>query len=188
MTWIRTRTGKRFDPFDLDNADINIQDIGHSLSNLCRYNGHCAEFYSVAQHSVYVADYVKMLGLDPIWQLAALLHDGSEAYLSDVPRPLKMSKHFVFYRELEQAVQERVHSRFLGLRLLPEVAEEAIGLADMAVLAAEARDLMDNPTDWQLSVKPWTEKIVPLHPGGARSMFFERFQELSVGLPVRGVL
>lgn len=82
--WIQTYTGKKFYPLDPRPEDIDIADIAHALSLQCRYGGHCGTFYSVAEHSILVAQAVPRK--DALW---GLLHDASEAYLVDVPRPIK---------------------------------------------------------------------------------------------------
>lgn len=81
---IRTFTGRYVDPFDPKPDDIVIEDIAHALSNLCRFGGHTKRFYSVAEHSVLCAMLVP-----GEHKLAALLHDASEAYLVDIPTPIK---------------------------------------------------------------------------------------------------
>ncbi len=108
--WIQTYTGRKFFPLDPDPEMICIEDIAHSLSQLCRYNGHSKIFYSVAQHSL-----VLSRELCSGWQYAlmALLHDASEAYLSDLPRPLKMHPQFAFYRKAESRLQSMIYDRFL---------------------------------------------------------------------------
>jgi 5'-deoxynucleotidase YfbR-like HD superfamily hydrolase len=62
---------------------IHIEDITHALSQRCRYAGHTPGFYSVAQHLVLCSD--QALKLCPDLALTALMHDASEAYLSDLP-------------------------------------------------------------------------------------------------------
>ncbi len=181
MSWIRTYTGRRFNPFRLSEADYHVSDISHALSNLCRYNGHCSTFYSVAQHSVYVMDFVKERGFDQDVQLAALLHDASEAYLSDLPRPLKQHSRFYFYQEIEEEVQSAIYKKYLGEKYeFTEDVHDAIKFADMAVLAAEARDLMGNPSDWVLPAKAWERKILPVGPDSAWRLFNIRFQGLTM--------
>ena len=103
--WIETRSGRIFWLPDVRLESIDITDIAHALSMTCRYSGHCNRFYSVARHSVEVAktvpDYLK---------LAALLHDASEAYLTDIPSPFKDMLHG--YREFEDMIQRVVYTRF----------------------------------------------------------------------------
>lgn len=102
---IRTYSGIYFNVFDPDVALIKIEDIAHSLAMQCRFNGHTKSFYSVAQHSVWVAERV------PVKQKkAALLHDGSEAYLSDIPSPIK--KYFTQYHKIEDDVMIAIAKRF----------------------------------------------------------------------------
>lgn len=107
--WIQTYTGKKFFPLDPDPELICIEDIAHSLAMQCRYNGHTRRFYSVAQHSVILASkFFKSHDL----RFAALLHDASEAYLSDVPLPIKHLPQFTFYREAEDRLQRMIFAKF----------------------------------------------------------------------------
>ena len=92
--WIQTFTGKRIYPFDPDPDLICIDDIAHALSNICRFTGHVKHFYSVAQHSVIVANAIPdSLGVPHTNELylQALLHDAQEYLFSDLSRPLKRS-------------------------------------------------------------------------------------------------
>ena len=77
--WMQTYTGERFWPLDPRIEDIHIRDISMALGKLCRYGGHTIFFYSVAEHSVLVSEYVP-----EEYALWGLLHDASEAYLSDI--------------------------------------------------------------------------------------------------------
>lgn len=82
--WIETASGK---PFYLDNPTFEVDVIAHALGMNVRFNGHCRLFYSVAEHSILVAELMDDLGLgDPF---EGLMHDASEAYMSDVPAPFK---------------------------------------------------------------------------------------------------
>jgi len=81
--WITTYTGKRFHYLDPQPEEIDIVDIAHALSLTCRFGGHCKEFYSVAEHSIRVAEIVPKE-----FQLLALLHDAGEAYTGDVQSPI----------------------------------------------------------------------------------------------------
>lgn len=103
--WIQTYTGKQFWPLDPRPEDVDIEDIAHSLAHTFRWNGHTSEGFSVAQHSIYVARLVPESA-----QFWALLHDASEAYMQDVPRPLK--PHFGPYREYEDQLTRVIRSVF----------------------------------------------------------------------------
>lgn len=89
MSYITTYTGKHFDPIQPEPGLFDLTDISHALSLLCRGNGHMKHFYSVAQHSIACAEEAKARGYSARVQLGCLLHDASEAYLSDVTRPVK---------------------------------------------------------------------------------------------------
>ncbi len=88
-TFIATITNKRIYPFSLDKSEIDIEDIAHALARICRFNGHLRYHYSVAEHSVNVAEELKLRGASKELRLFGLLHDASEAYIADIPRPLK---------------------------------------------------------------------------------------------------
>lgn len=148
MSYIRTFTGRLVDPVHLKVDDICIEDIAHALSNQCRFSGHVRRFYSVAEHSVRV---MKKCSLDP---LSALLHDASEAYLVDLPRPLKYHPQFAFYKEVEAHVEGCIATKF-GLLRLKEVADE-IHIADKRWLATEMAELM-NRQDAPLPFEPYPD-------------------------------
>ena len=137
--WIQTFTGKQFWPLDPRPGDIHIEDIAHALSNICRFTGHCRTFYSVAEHSVRVA-----ATLPQRCELWGLLHDASEAYLCDLPRPVKRSGALgVLYCEAERKLSMAVAEKFaLDWPEPPEVK-----LADDILLVTEQRDLMGRPPE-----------------------------------------
>ena len=143
--WIQTHSGRRFNPIKPNPDAIVIQDIAHALSMQCRFSGHCKDFYSVAQHSVlvsYICD-----SQDALW---GLMHDASEAYLVDVPRPLKRSGKFQAYLDFEEVMTQAICRRF-GL---PFKEPPSVKRADTILLATEARDLMSplHP-DWQTACR-----------------------------------
>lgn len=90
MTWILTNSGRPFDLLNPRAENVITTDLAHALSLVCRFCGHCAHHYSVAQHSLLVAYIIEKEGGTPEEQLAGLLHDGTEAYISDLTRPLKL--------------------------------------------------------------------------------------------------
>ena len=106
--WIRTGVGRHFTYDPVDPKQISIRDIAHALSHICRFNGHTNRFYSVAQHSLLVVQ--KMPG-SPREKLAALLHDAAEAYVCDIPSPMKPFLGEP-YRELHDRVQDAIFTKF----------------------------------------------------------------------------
>lgn len=113
--WMQTAQGRQFWPMDPRPEEIHIDDIAHALGMQCRYGGHSLRFYSVAEHCVHVAS-VAPAGLE----LAALMHDASEAYLTDVIRPVKSS--LSNYKEIESNLERCIAERFgLTWPMPPEV-------------------------------------------------------------------
>lgn len=86
---IETFTGRFVDTSDPRPSSIRLEDVAHALSNTCRYGGHCRVFYSVAEHAVFVSERLRRKGFGLSIQLAGLHHDDHEAYLGDIPRPMK---------------------------------------------------------------------------------------------------
>lgn len=173
--WIQTFTGKKFYPLQPKIEDICIEDIAHSLSMQCRYNGHCKQFYSVAQHSAVIAQ----MWFDGDIQLEryALLHDASEAYLSDIPRPLKLLPEFAFYRNAEKKLQSIIFERF-GLE--PNEPEE-IKKADYEILCQEAmsEEIMSPlHSDWSAKAEKRILYLPVLTPKQSEIYFIEQFLRL----------
>jgi len=169
MSWIQTYTGRRFRPQDPAAGDFDIRDVAHALSLLCRFNGHCRVFYSVAEHSVRVSQICP-----PDAALWGLLHDLGEAYIGDLPRPIKPL--FPRFEEIETRLL-RMAGEALGLAwpMPPEVRT-----ADDIMLATEARDLMAPPPEpWPLTQRPLPGVIVPLDPPRAEARFMQRYRELT---------
>lgn len=139
MTWILTRTGRRFDLLQPCPSQVFVLDIAHALAHLCRFNGHASRHYSVAQHSLVVASIVPAEH-----KLAALLHDATEAYVGDMVRPLKQV--MPEYKQIEQRIWLAICERFDIAPELPESVKEA----DMIALATERAQLMpDHPGEWE---------------------------------------
>lgn len=136
--WIETFTGIAFPVKEVRPELINIDDIAHALSMVCRYAGHCRRFYSVAEHSCHVHDVIASDETSKDHSLAALLHDASEAYIGDVTRPLKVC--LPDYREIEKRLQSTIYERFEAV--LTDCGLRVIKRADNMVLKAEAEQLM----------------------------------------------
>ena len=115
---ITTYTGKSFDPTEPDAAVFDVRDIAHSLSRTCRGNGHVKTFFSVGQHCINCAREAELRGYSQRMILACLLHDASEAYMSDVPRPFKSA--MPEYVQAEEKILDMIYERFLGSVLSEE--------------------------------------------------------------------
>jgi 5'-deoxynucleotidase YfbR-like HD superfamily hydrolase len=172
-TWIQTATGKKFYPLDPHKEDVCIEDIAASLAKICRFTGHCKYFYSVAQHSVLVSENVPRKDT-----LCALLHDGSEAYLSDLAKPIKHATDFRLYRDAEWRLMLCISVAFN----LSWPEPESVKRADLILLATERRDLMGKPArPWKSveGIQPLITKIVPWEWREAERRFLDRFHELT---------
>lgn len=184
--YIETFTGKMVDPMHLDEELIDINDIAHSLSLLCRFLGHCLVFYSVAEHSILVANLVHKkrvngVGIDGTLGaeatiktcLAALLHDAAEAYIGDITRPLKHHSMFKQLPEVEQQILGKIMVKFNCTGVDWQLIEKA----DDIMVATEARHLMaDSGKDWNLPEPALNIPLFTLTPEGAETMFLEAFE------------
>lgn len=121
MGTITTYSGHEFDPIKPDIECLDIRDIAHALSMTCRGNGHVKQFYSVGQHCLMCANEAAARGYSNRVVLGCLLHDASEAYMSDVPRPFK--EMLPEYVQLEEKLIDLVYTRFLGSTLTEEEKE-----------------------------------------------------------------
>lgn len=102
---IRTISGKYVNVFEPDPETITIEDIAHALSNQCRFGGHLPRFYSVAQHSVLCWEIA-----DELDKFDALMHDASEAYLLDIPKPIKVE--LADYNRIEDNLMRLIANKF----------------------------------------------------------------------------
>lgn len=139
MSHIMTCSHKMFDPLHPEKDLIDIADIAHSLSMLCRANGHFKSFYSVGQHCINCAREAIARGYSRRVQLGCLLHDGSEAYLSDVTRPVK--QELPQYKLIEEPLQRTIWEKYLKEPLTQE-EEELVFLVDDDILENEFPALM----------------------------------------------
>lgn len=163
MATMNTYTGNKIDPMSITASDISIQDIAHALSLTCRGGGHVSYFFSVAQHSINCMNEAKARGWSERLQLACLLHDASEAYISDIIRPVKA--HLSNYLEIESSIMNAIFERF-GLADLSEEENAMWKQIDDDMMNFELKNLMKGEayrnTDNLSSVpvvaeRPWRE-------------------------------
>ena len=170
--WIQTFTGVQFWPLDPRSEEIVIEDIAHALSLLCRFNGHCKRFYSVAEHSVHTANL-----LPQEIKLWGLLHDASEAYIADIPMPVK--RNLPDYKKIEINLMRAIAERF-GLLSWPMPQE--VKHVDAVLLATEKVALMGKePAPWHKMPDPVDESIIKgLSPADAEERFLSAFMVLTI--------
>lgn len=156
--WIETYTGVKFNFLEPTPDMVQIEDIAHSLSHQCRFSGHTKVFYSVAEHSIRVAQ-----NSGERFFLTGLLHDASEAYIHDIPSPVK--PYLTNYHELEEGIMKAVAAKFGIVWPLPDIVKDA----DRMCLKAEARGLLPSKgKDWVHQFPTLTE-IDDIVPGGVHS-------------------
>jgi len=181
--YIRTYTGRKFNLLNPSLDDIDIADIAHAQSQLCRWTGHCRFHYSIAQH----AWYCSFIGPEE-QALGRLLHDASESYIGDMNRPLK---HFTdaghAYQKVESKLQGLIYTKYgLPAEDLPSVkpADEAMLYAEMDQLFYIEKNF--ESADWTNNnpygrSKSADVKITQWHPELAETMFLSRFNQLTRG-------
>lgn len=172
--WIALSAGQRFWPMDPRPQDFDIGPIAHGLARINRFNGRTSAAYSVAQHSVHVHDLMPDIR---DYQLYALLHDASEAYIQDIISPLKGMLGNI-YSELESRTMLAISQRF-GFPLDDPEVSKTVKWADEVLLVTEIRDLMpEGYLAFCPPQEPMSKRIVCMDVGRAQEVFLERFQAL----------
>jgi uncharacterized protein len=168
--WIQTYSGGAMYPLDPRPGEIEIVDIAHALSNTCRFGGHSKQFYSVAQHCCLLHDVAP-----EEHKMMALMHDASEAYLLDMPRPIKRSQGFEFYREAEDDLMVVIAEKF-GFQY---PCNDWLKETEARLLRTEALCLLSPLREgWETPVLPLPVAILPWAPLQARVEFESRFVAL----------
>lgn len=154
---------------------VTIESVAHALSHVARFGGHTHWHYSVAQHSIYVSQL-----LPRSLRLAGLLHDVAEAFIGDVPTPLKQL--LPDYQKIERRVEKALFKRF-GL---PEELPAEVKYADLRMLAAERMQLMPATAGvaWDIlrDVQPPAFQILPVAHEVAKDAFIDTYYTLLTGL------
>ena len=135
---MNTISGVLLDPKHVKADDIRLYDIAHPLSFICRGVGQVKHFLSVGQHCINCAKEAEGRGYSDRVILACLLHDGAEAYVSDIIRPVKVLLEN--FDEIEDRFQEAIYEHF-GLGDLTEEERELVHHNDDAMLWNEAKEL-----------------------------------------------
>lgn len=165
---IMLASGKLFDFLDPHGSDFDINDIAHGLAHVCRYSGQCRAFYSVAEHSMLVADVVGEFAYE------ALLHDAAEAFIGDVTRPLKQL--LPDYRRIEASIEDAMIERFR----LDRRSKGPVKHADLRVLAAEQAQVMaPGCAEWavEAGIEPAPVVVRNLDPVAAKRAFLLRYEQ-----------
>lgn len=183
--WIITFTGLHVYPFDFRPEMIDLEDIVHALSNLCRFTGHSRRFYSVAEHSVLISQALFEKTDSPIIALQGLLHDAEEAYLNDLSAPVKHMDCMVQYRAAGAEI-ERVILEYFGL---PRVLDPTVKAADLGMLRTEGKFFFYDIDEWApeiVKAKPIEVHPYCWTPPMARGEFMKQFNRLAAVLKTQG--
>lgn len=173
--WLETFTGQKFHFTEPVPEEMHIEDVAHSLSLLCRYNGHTKAFYSVAEHCVLICDWIAANWPGASQQIlrTALLHDVAETYLGDMSRPVKYQ--MPRFKELEHLIEDAAAVRFDLELPYPAIVEEC----DARILVDERQQCMsDSDNEWGTDVLEALDvRIRFLDPPNVRRLFLDRFFE-----------
>lgn len=188
--WIETYTGKKFFVMDPSPLDVNVDDIAHSLSMLCRYFGHVQRFFSVAEHSTVLAwrvlaeindvgskHHLRKLQDRGRMFMTALYHDATEAYTGDMARPLKIN--MPEFKAVEKRIGAEIASALDLFWPIPDLIKEF----DTRILADERDQAMSRSgNQWQ------SDSLVPLgvefqfHRPEVAELEFRKAHEMAIGM------
>ena len=176
-----TFSGRKVDVANMQKQDICLQDIAKGLSLICRWVGQLGQFYSVAQHSVHMAEHAMSYGNLSMIPKLCLLHDASEAYLADIPYGVKGL--LPEYQRLENAVQGAVYDKYLPG--VTQEAESALKCIDHRAAVAEYLQLKPNSKREDLGaphhlLRPLPGKLVPMSPAEAEAAFLNMAEKLGL--------
>ena len=177
---ITTFSGRVMNPLDPSPEDFCLIDIAHSLAMKCRYGGHCRFFYSVAQHSVLCAEVARRAGCDPRWPL---MHDAAEAYLADIPRPVK--SQLSGFEEMENRLLKAIGD-WLGL-CDPDPLPAYVSVIDDQMISAEWPVLMPDTVVGSFAELPAASPvndivIVPWSLEEGKAKFLSMFERVFSGV------
>lgn len=162
--WTQTYSGRQFFYLDPRPEDISLVDIAAALSKLNRFTGHTMRFYSVAQHSIHVAENLREYGEEVVRH--GLMHDAAEAYIGDIATPLKkLLGHTI--RDLEASIADAIYEKY-GLVGSDILIETLVRTADARMLVTERDQLLGGESaPWGIEADPYKMTITPMDHGRA---------------------
>lgn len=166
---IKVSAGHYVDLANPDPATIEIDSIAAALSKICRFGGHCPQFYSVAEHSVHATNLAVASGVTGEALIAVFLHDAAEAYIGDIVKPLKgiMIDYMVTEQRIESAIEKAFSVSF-------NRHKDVIKRFDRAMLRAEKLYMWPNDSEIWTGFAEAEVAMVPFEfwsPDDARTQF-----------------
>lgn len=169
--YIETFTNKQYHFMNPSVSEVCIEDISQALSMSCRYSGHVKSFYSVAEHCCIISDKILDLTGDKSQAYDALMHDASEAYLNDIPRPIKphLDNYLSIEGMAERCIQKALHCNPMN-NLIAEL--------DKNIVRDEAVQLFNSIPSWVNDYESIGITVLSLTPEDAKREFLSRFERL----------
>lgn len=160
--FIETWSGRHFHFMVPRPQEVCILDIAYALSRTVRWGGHCDPSISVAQHCVMVSDLLKLVMAKPEVRLQGLLHDAAEAYIPDIPTPIKP-----FLSDFK-GIEARLDEAILGRFGIPGKMDPAVKSMDTESMRWEYRDLMSGDAIERTvfahpTLEVWTPEVAELN-------------------------
>ena len=170
-----TYTGLQVNPMNIQDEDIRPEDIAPALSLLCRGGGHMKQLYTVGQHCLNCANEAKARGWNTRIIFACLLHDASEAYISDIIRPVK--QHLKTYITIEETILRTIYQHY-GLGVLSQEEQNQVKKIDNALLNYEMPRLMNLPYSLPEPELASTPDLTLKQPQETEKQYLEAVQKL----------
>lgn len=188
--WIQSFSATQIFPREMAHSVFTVEDVAQGLGKRCRFTGQCSSFYSVAEHSVLGAEALLESTSDRELAAAFLLHDVSEAFLPDVPTPLKpfLSVELAEddlrpWADLEAQHTREILERFGLAKLLPIVDGPLVHEMDLAMLQLERSQLHGKPPmPWGISTPPAAAYLRYWTPPEAVTHWRDAFHKLCTPL------
>jgi uncharacterized protein len=173
--WKQTFSGKQVDFINPDPEQLCIEDIAHALAHTCRYTGHTQYFYSTAEHSIILVNYIwSNLGYSKQDQFTMLMHDAAEAFLGDISSPLKAL--LPDYKKIEKNFEKVLANKFGFEYPLPDRLKQL----DKRIILDEVKYLFaESVGNWEHDdYEPLNVEIAGLSPDQAKRKFLYMFHNL----------